>query len=132
MRRLERQIYVVLTLAVAVSIVHYVDNVSAYDRYPQSGTIPNPSAGFIAVSWFLFSAFAVAAVVLLRRGQLREAAICLAAYSGSGLVGILHYAVGGTGDFPWWRHAHIVADITLGTAVLVLAFRLAQQDRPAT
>jgi len=56
--------------------------------------------------------------------ELRSAAICLAVYSGSGLVGIGHYTVPGTSEFPWWRHAHVIADIVLGLAVLAIALRL--------
>ncbi len=123
---LHRQVLVVLGAAVAVSIVHYVDNVTAIEAYPRSGTLPNPSDVTIAVAWFFFTAFAIVAVVFLRRGEDRIAALCLAVYSGSGLVGIGHYSVGGTSEFPWWRHAHIVSDIVLGVAVLVMAVRLAR------
>jgi len=121
---LQRQVLLVLAAAVAVSIVHYVDNVTAYEAYPQSDSLPNPSKDSIAVAWFFFTSFAVAGVVFLRRGELRSAAICLAVYSGSGLVGIGHYTVPGTSEFPWWRHAHVIADIVLGLAVLAIALRL--------
>ncbi|MGI8558290.1 MAG: hypothetical protein ACR2ND_08270 [Solirubrobacteraceae bacterium] len=67
---------------------------------------------------------------MLSRGRVRAAAYCLAVYSGSGLVGIGHYLVGGTGDFPWWRHAHIIADILLGIAMFVFAARLALVRSP--
>lgn len=126
----ERTVGAVLAAAILVSIVHYVDNVAAYDAYPEPETLPNPSAALIAASWFGFTALAIAALALLRRGRERAAAFCLAGYSGSGLVGILHYGVGGTGDFPWWRHAHIVADIGLGAVVLLLAVRTALRARP--
>ncbi len=62
---------------------------------------------------------------------MKEAAIGLAVYSGSGLVGILHYTVGGTSRFPWWRHAHICADILLGAAIFAVAMRLALSTRQA-
>ena len=123
--RAVRWITGLVAVAIAVSIVHYVDNVNAYEAYPQSDSIPNPSDTLIGIAWFLLTPFAIAGLVLLRRGRARQAAIALAVYSGSGLVGIGHYAVGGTGDFPWWRHAHIVGDIVLGTAVLAVAAWLA-------
>jgi hypothetical protein len=73
----------------------------------------------------------IAALVLVAvAGRTRAAGVCLAAYSGSGLVGIGHYAAGGTGDFPWWRHAHIAADIALGLAILAIALWLV--TRPAS
>lgn len=123
--RIFRAVAPLVVVAIAVSIVHYVDNYSAYDAYPRSDTIPNPSAGLIGAAWFLFTPFALAGLWLLREGRTRGAAICLAVYSGSGLVGLGHYAAGGTGDFPWWRHAHIVADIALGAAILATAVWLA-------
>jgi hypothetical protein len=53
-------------------------------------------------------------------------------YSGSGLVGILHYSVEGTGAWPWWRHAHVITDIILGFAVLACAIALSRvRTRPA-
>ena len=115
----------VLTLllgaAVAVSIVHYLDNVLAYDRYPLSETLPNPSPTLIAASWFVFTAFGVAGYLLYRRGRVGAGSACLAVYSGSGLVGIVHYLVPGVGDLAWWRHAHIGLDIACGVAILAFA-----------
>jgi hypothetical protein len=131
MSRTDRAIAAVVLVAMAVSIVHYTDNYTAYEAYPTSETLPNPSAGLIAFAWFFFTAFAIAGLVFLRRGRDTAAGISLAVYSGSGLVGIGHYAVGGTGDFPWWRHAHITADILLGLAVLACAVHLVRRRRTA-
>ena len=118
--------------AIAVSVIHYLDNYTAYEAYPTSDTLPNPSAGLIGFAWFFFTAFAVAGLAYLRRGNSMAAGICLAVYSGSGLVGIGHYAAGGTADFPWWRHAHISADIVLGVAVLACAIYLVRRPRVAS
>ena len=110
-----------LAVAVAVSIVHYADNVFNYDAYPQPASGPTPSQATVAVSWFGFTALAAAAWTLLRRGRVMAAALCLALYSGSGLVGLGHYAVEGATSMPWWRQAHIAADIACGVAVLTSA-----------
>ena len=128
-----RAVAVLVGIAIAVSIVHYVDNFTAYEAYPQSDTLPNPSASLIAAGWFVLTPFAILGLVLLGDGRTRAAGISLAVYSGSGLVGIGHYAAGGTGDFPWWRHAHIAADIALGVAILAVAAWLATRapSRPA-
>ncbi len=130
MARADRFIAIIVLLAIAVSIVHYADNYTLYEQYPTSDTLPNPSAGLIAFSWFLFTAFAIAGLYFLRKGNSMAAGISLAAYSGSGLVGILHYVAGGTGEFPWWRHAHISADIVLGFAVFACAIYLVRRPRP--
>ena len=93
-----RQLTILLAVAVAVSIVHYVDNTVAYAAYPQSETLPNPSRTLVGAAWFVFTAFGIVAYVLYTRGRRAAAAVCLAVYSGSGLVGIGHYAAGGVKD----------------------------------
>jgi hypothetical protein len=125
-----RTLETVLVAAFAVSIVHYVDNVVNYDEYPQLDSGPAPSQGVIAFAWFAFTAFGVAGYLLYRRGRTQAAALCLAVYSGSGLIGILHYVAPGMTDAPLWRQAHVIADIVLGATVLVLALRMVER-RPA-
>jgi VanZ family protein len=128
MTKADRNIAIIVLVAIAVSIVHYTDNYTAYEAYPRSDTIPNPSAAVVGGAWFFFTAFALAGLWFLWHGRHRAAGISLAVYSGSGLVGIGHYLAGGTGDFPWWRHAHIVADITLGIAVFASAIYLVRSQ----
>jgi hypothetical protein len=112
---------VLLVTAIVVSIVHYVDNVVAYDRFPTRDGLPSPSRTLVGASWFLFTAFGVAGYVLFRRGELRLAAVALAGYSGSGLVGLGHYAAPEMLDAVWWRQAHVIADIACGLAILGFA-----------
>lgn len=119
-----RRIYLVVGIAFVVSVIHYVDNYVNYDAYPEPTSGPAPSATVIAVSWFVFTAFAIAALVLLRRGSRLGAALCLSIYSVSGLIGIGHYTVPGALDMPWWRQTHVLVDIACGVAVLALAIGL--------
>ena len=128
MSKPDRTITVIVLVAIAVSVVHYTDNYTAYEAYPRSDTLPNPSAAVVGGAWFVFTAFALSGLYFLWNGRRRAAGISLALYSGSGLVGIGHYLAGGTGDFPWWRHAHIVADITLGVAVFASALFLVRSQ----
>lgn len=107
--------------AVCVSIVHYADNYFNYSDYPLSDTLPNPSAALVGASWFLFTGVGVAGYLLFRRGRYAIACMCLGFYSGSGLVGLGHYAAGGLTDEVWWRQAHVDADILLGVAMLAFA-----------
>ncbi|HZB76196.1 MAG TPA: hypothetical protein VE526_08245 [Solirubrobacteraceae bacterium] len=118
-----------LGVAIAVSVVHYADNFANSDDYPQPDGGPSPSRAAIAVAWVAFTAFAVTGYALLRRGRITAAAVCLALYAGSGLVGLGHYTVDGATDMPWWRQAHIVADIACGTAVLAFAVWLVVRRR---
>ena len=79
---------VLLGVAIAVSVVHYVDNFANWADYPHPPSGPDPSRAVIAGAWVVFTASALAGYVLLRRGHVTAAALCLALYSGSGLVGL--------------------------------------------
>lgn len=120
-----------LATALAVSVVHYVDNVVNYDAFPQFENGPTIGKGLVAFGWFFFTAFGVAAWLLYRSGRVRQGAIALAAYSGSGLVGIGHYLAPGMTDAVWWRQTHVIADILLGFAVLAFALRSVSRPAPA-
>lgn len=119
-----RPLLALITVAFVVSIVHYTDNTINYADYPQSepGGVPNPPDWIIAPSWFVFTAFGVLGLWLFLRGRVAAAAVAVAAYSGSGLIGFGHYAVPGATNMVWWRQAHIIADITCG--VLLFAFAM--------
>lgn len=122
-----RFLFPVLAVAFAVSIVHYVDNTVNYDDYPQAdpGTTlaaATPSQLLVGAGWFIFTAFGVLGLWLWLRGRLVPAAVSIALYSGSGLVGFAHYAVPGATDMVWWRQAHVIADIVCG--VLLFGFAL--------
>lgn len=125
--RARTTLFVLIGAAFVVSVIHYVDNVVNYDAYPVPGpdALLAPSAGLIAVAWFVFTAFGAAGLVLALRGRFPLAAVALAVYSGSGLIGFGHYTVDGAFDMVWWRQAHIVIDIALGIGVLSFALWLA-------
>lgn len=120
---------VLLLVAIAVSIVDYVDNTVNYAAYPRPTSGPAPSQGVIAPARFICTAFGIAGYVFLTRARVTGAAICLAVYSGSGLIGIGHYTVPGATSMVWWRQAHIVADIACGVAVFAFAVWLARRER---
>ena len=117
--------------AVAVSVVHYADNVVNYADYPSDGPIPDPGAGVILAAWLVFTVVGVAGYVLYRRGHEHRGALLLALYSGSGLIGLGHYSVPGAWDMPWWRHAHVVADILCGVAILAWALWATRTAAPS-
>lgn len=117
----QRILDLLLATAVAVSIVHYTDNYTAFESYPQATSGPSPTATTILAAWFGFTAFGLTGYLLYRRGRVRLAAVCLGVYSLSGLVGIGHYTAPGMTAEVWWRQAHVVADIACGVAVLAFA-----------
>jgi hypothetical protein len=116
--RATRILTVLFLTAVAVSVVHYTDNTVNYDDFPKAEDLPNPSRTLVGASWFLFTAAGVAGYVLFRRAPTSLSLVLLAVYSGSGLVSIGHYTAPGALDMPVLRHAHVLADLALGLALL--------------
>src|SRR5438067_255595 len=130
-RRAVRILSVIFAVAVVVSIVHYTDNYVNYHDYPQPRTGPSPSASLVLGGWFAFTAVGLAGYLLFRRSPSNLALILLAAYSGSGLVGIGHYLVPGATSMPWWRQLHVCLDIACGIAVFSFAIWAARaRSRP--
>jgi len=120
-----RPLLVLMSVAFVVSVVHYIDNTVNYADYPQAepgSRLPNPSQTLVAAGWFIFTAFGLLGLWLFVRGRITAAAIAIAVYSGSGLVGFGHYAVPGATDMVWWRQTHVIADIICG--LLLFAFAL--------
>ncbi|MEJ7715635.1 MAG: hypothetical protein WKF40_08020 [Thermoleophilaceae bacterium] len=107
-----------------------MDNVANFGEYPEPTSGPAPSRALIALSWFVFTAFGAAGLVLFARRRIRPAVACLAVYSVSGLVGLGHYTVPGATDMPWWRQLHVIADIACGIAVLAFAVWAVRHDKP--
>jgi hypothetical protein len=128
-RRAVRALSWIFAVAVVVSIVHYTDNYVNYHDYPQSTTVPNPSAALVLGAWFGFTAAGLAGYLLFRRRPSDLALVLLAAYSGSGLVGIGHYLVPGATSMPWWRQAHVCLDIACGVAMFSFAVWAARARR---
>ena len=100
-----------------------------YHDHPQPQSGPSPSASLVLGGWFAFTAVGLAGYLLFRRSPSNLALILLAAYSGSGLVGIGHYLVPGATSMPWWRQAHVSFDIACGIAVFTFALWAARARR---
>jgi hypothetical protein len=134
-QRGRRALLVLLTVSIAVSLVHYTDNYVNYADYPQPDDGPAAALvtrGVVLISWFVFTGFGIAGLWLFVRGRIGPAAACLTAYSVSGLIGVGHYLIPGATDMVWWRQTHVVADIICGVLVLVFALWSVVELRPAT
>src|SRR4051812_23617881 len=103
--RANRILTILLGVAVAVSVVHYSDNYFNYHDYPRSEDLPNPSAVVVGLSFFAFTISGVLGYIEFVRSPTKRSLGLLAFYSGSGLVGFLHYTVPGATHMPWWRQA---------------------------
>ena len=127
-RRAVRILGGILAVAVVASIVHYTDNYVNYHDYPQARTL-DPSAALVLGAWFGFTAAGLAGYLLFRHRPSDLALVLLAAYAGSGLIGIGHYLVPAATSMPWWRQAHVCLDIASGIAVFSFAIWAARARR---
>ena len=124
----------ILLSAFLLSIVHYVDNTLRFDDYsPDPGLITRP---LIPISWVVFTAFGVWGYLQYRKGEDAKAAVGLAVYSASGLIGPLHFTAVSPSDFDWFQNLFVVLDTLAGLAVLGvacwLALRSQKGNAPAT
>ena len=116
--------------AIAVSVVHYTDNYTAYEAYPTSDSPAQSLAGPDRLRLVLLHRLRGRRALLppprqfARRRHQPRGLLGKRVSSASGIM-----AAGGTGDFPWWRHGHIVADILLGVAVFASALYLVRRER---
>jgi hypothetical protein len=115
--RASRILTMVFTTAALVSVIHYTDNYLNFHDYPQPDNVTLPRAG-VWSAWIAFTAAGLAGYLLFRRGPSALALLLLALYSGSGIVGVGHYLVEGAIQMPWWRQAHVCADILSGFAMI--------------
>jgi hypothetical protein len=109
--------------ALALSVVHYIDNTVRFDDY--TGGKPGfITRAMIPVSWVLFTAAGIAGYRFLKQGNRGLGGSLLGAYSVSGLIGLLHYTTVPPGDFSAFQNTFIALDFLAGLAVFVLAVRL--------
>jgi hypothetical protein len=124
--RAVRTLGAIFALAVVVSVVHYADNWLNYHDYPQPSALRDAPPALIPAFWVAFTAAGLAGYLQFRRGPSSRAIVLLAVYSGSGLAGIGHYLVPGATSMPWWRQAHVSADIACGIAMFAFALWVAR------
>jgi len=122
-RRRLRLLTALMTAAIVISVVHYLDNYLNYASFPTSDGVPAPSRALVGLSWFAFTAAGIVGYVVFRRGhRLGLACALLAYYSVSGLIGVGHYTASEMVDAPWWRQGHVIADILCGVAIAAFAY----------
>jgi hypothetical protein len=125
----------VFVAAVAVSIVHYVDNVARFDRYTGSDpALPWINEVVIVIAWFVLTAAGVWGIRQFRAGERGRAALGLGVYSTSGVVGIAHFIDVSASAMDAFQLTFVLVDVALGVAVFAIALWLAltSAGRPAT
>lgn len=126
MNRLEELAAVrrVFGTALALSVVHYIDNTVRYDDYT-GGKDSFVTQPMIPLSWVLFVTAGVLGYRALKQGQRVRAGWLLALFSVSGLIGVAHFTTVSPSDFSAFQNTFIALDFLAGLAVFVLAVRLA-------
>jgi hypothetical protein len=116
-----------LGAAIAVSIVHYVDNTVRWDDFiaadPSDRTLSFIDRWMIPSAWALFTAFGIAGYRMYRQRRFSQAAPCLAVYSVSGLIGIGHYVDISPSQLSTFQNTHVITDIVFGVLMVAFAIR---------
>jgi hypothetical protein len=115
---------VVLGVAVVVSVIHYADNTLRFDQYAINPDSPVTEPLVVPAAWLVFTAIGVAGYVMYLQRRWWQAVACLAVYSVSGLVSLVHYSDGPPSAFDSVQNVLIVSDVVAGIAVVAFAFWL--------
>ena len=117
-----RALKAILAFAVLSTGLHFIHNFVKIEDYPASDLIPNwVVQTAIVVSWPIFTAIAVHAYRLWRRGEQRAARPWLLGYAAWTLFSLGHFTEGNP-DIPAFWYATIFTDVLAG--VLVVGFVL--------
>ncbi len=121
--RHERRGLTVLKAILAASIlstaIHYTHNFVAVNRYPGPKDLYTVTRVAIVVAWPLLTWIGLTGYRRYREGREREARVCLAVYSLTGLATLGHFLYGNP-QIPAFFYATLFTDAL--TALAVLAF----------
>ena len=124
---------VLLTVSIASTAGHYVDNSVNIDKYPSSDVA---TAGVVAATWLILTPVGILGYRLYTSGRLFGAYAMLAVFSLVGLSTPGHYTSASLADFALWRNISILLDAITGAAVLAFVLWSAliarEWSRPAS
>ena len=123
--RAVRNLRAIVGTVLAVSAVHYADNVVRFDRYIDPDDRFGPTGwidgAVVAVSWFAFAAAMLGGLWAYERGRYSLAALGLAVASSSGLLTLLHLVEVPPSDMDWFQLVGVAIDFVGGVAMLTAA-----------
>ena len=112
----QRWLLWLLVANVAATILHYVDNVLFFARYPEpSWATPH----IIDAFWFFMTPFAVLGYLLLRRGVVHWGSVALYSYSAMSLLVLGHYLYAPISSIGFRINLFILLEASL--AVMLIA-----------
>jgi hypothetical protein len=116
-----RLLKVILAAGMLSTAIHYTHNFIAVNRYPgPGGSFYTVVRVAIVVGWPLLTAIGLTGYRRFREGRYREARVCLAVYSLTGLATMGHFIYGNP-KIPAFFYATIFTDALTGLAVLAFA-----------
>lgn len=104
-----------------LSVFHYTDNYTRFDRYAVNPDSLVNEPVLIVLAWVVFTVIGALGYRAYRRQRWWPAVVLLAVYSLTGLISIAHYMDGSPSLFDAYQNFLIVTDIVAGVAVLGLA-----------
>jgi hypothetical protein len=125
-----RWVRMLVSVTLAASILHYVDNIVFFDGYPEPAWI---TPHFIDAFWFVMTPFGVVGWLLWRQGVRGLSLFCLLSYGIMNLLTLGHYLYAPPWELPFRINAFILLEAfaAMGLIITVAAFA-ARNARPAT
>lgn len=126
-----RTLKVILAAEILSTAIHYTHNFVEVSRYPGPRDLYTPTRIAIVVAWPLLTWIGLIGYRRYREGRLREAQVCLAVYSVTGIVTLGHFLYGNP-RIPAFFYASLFTDAATGLATLAFALWLAGSSGPRT
>lgn len=110
----------ILAAGILSTAIHYTHNFVDVSRYPGPRDLYTPTRVAIVVAWPLLTWIGLTGYRRYREGRLREAQVCLAVYSLTGLATLGHFLYGNP-KIPAVFYASLFTDALTGLAALAFA-----------
>jgi len=110
----------ILAAGMLSTAIHYTHNFVAVNRYPGPKDLYTVTRVAIVVAWPLLTWIGLMGYRRYREGRYREAQVCLAVYSITGIVTLGHFIYGNP-KIPAFFYATLFTDALTGFAILAFA-----------
>jgi len=111
----------VVFASIVLTAFHYTDNAISIDSY--GPVLAFFTTATVFLTWSLFTALGIAAYLFYRNQRCKLANALLFAYSFAGLIDLAHFVTISPAALTTRGLISVLIDLTIGTAVLVVAIR---------